>query len=303
MYMKIRVPVSISMILFVLASCKTGPGARTEVSGYNYASPESSVFLPGVLREISEIVWVNDDIIACVQNESGTVFFYDRASQKIIRQLDFSSPGDYEGLARSADTLWVLKSNGHLFEIQGFSSDDLQVSEYEIDVPSKDSEGLCFDPVSNRLLIASKASTGKGDLTRDERYVFAFDPVKKSLSSVPAYSFIMESIIKFADSNNIKLPLKGKKKGPPVPDLKFQTSAIGIHPFTKDLYLISAEDYLLMVFKTDGTIKQMVKLNPAQYNQPEGITFLPEGDLLISNEGPDKGPGSLRRLKYHPSDK
>jgi len=301
--MKGRVPILIIMILFVLESCKTGPGARTEISGYNYASPESSVFLPGVLREVSGIAWVGDEIIACVQDEAGIVFFYDLASQKIIRQLDFGPPGDYEGLARSADTLWVLKSNGHLFEIKGFSSDDPQVFEYETGVPSKDSEGLCCDSVNNRLLIASKASTGKGDLTRDERYVFAFDPVTKNLSSGPAFSFDVERITEFADSNNIKLPLKGKKKGPPVPYLKFQTSAIGIHPFSKDLYLISAEDYLLMVFRMDGTIKQMVKLNPALYNQPEGITFFPGGDLLISNEGPGKGPGSLRRLKYHPPGK
>jgi len=298
--MKGRFPIFIILILSVLASCKTGPGAKTEVSGYNYDSPESSVFLTGVLREVSGIVCVSDEIIACVQDESGIVFFYDLASQKIIRQLEFGPPGDYEGLARSADTLWVLKSNGHLFEIKGFSDDNPQVFEYEIDVPSKDNEGLCCDSANNRLLIASKASTGKGDLTRDERYIFAFDPLTKSLSSAPAFSFDVERITEFADSNNIKLPLKGKKKGPPVPDLKFQTSAIGIHPFTRDLYLISSEDYLLMVFGMDGKIKQMVKLNPAQYNQPEGITFLPGGDLLISNEGPDKGPGSVRRLKYHP---
>jgi hypothetical protein len=44
----------------------------------------------------------------------------------------------------------------------------------------------------------------------------------------------------------------------------------------------------------------MVILNMGLFNQPEGITFMENGDLLISNEGQGKGPATLRRFGFNP---
>jgi hypothetical protein len=40
----------------------------------------------------------------------------------------------------------------------------------------------------------------------------------------------------------------------------------------------------------------MEKLNPELFNQPEGIAFLNNGDMLISNEG---GPGNATLLRFN----
>jgi hypothetical protein len=37
-----------------------------------------------------------------------------------------------------------------------------------------------------------------------------------------------------------------------------------------------------------GTMKDVYTLDPIIFNQPEGITFTPWGDLLIANEAGDK---------------
>jgi hypothetical protein len=42
----------------------------------------------------------------------------------------------------------------------------------------------------------------------------------------------------------------------------------------------------------------MERLNPDLFNQPEGITFMKNGDLFISNEGKKKSP-TLVRFNYN----
>ncbi|MBK7503587.1 MAG: hypothetical protein IPI52_00210 [Bacteroidetes bacterium] len=81
----------------------------------------------------------------------------------------------------------------------------------------------------------------------------------------------------FATNKNIHLPTKtSKKNGQPFiePFIKFGTSAIGIHPVTKKLFLLSASDYLLFIFNMKGDIEHIEQLNPTTFNKAEGITFM-----------------------------
>jgi uncharacterized protein YjiK len=290
-----------AILALILSACKTGPGNFDKISGYNFNSPDASVILPDVLHEISGLTYIDSTIFACIQDEKGILFFYDMAKNKISSQLKFFSKGDYEGIARVKDTIYVLRSDGTLYEISDYKSDSVIVTPYPTNVPSKDNEGLCYDSENNRLLIACKENTGKGDLSKDKRYVFGFDLISKSLVEEPLFSFDIQTLKEYAKNHNINLPLKEKKKGSlPEPVIRFRASAISIHPVTDKIYVLSAEDYLLFIFKRSGNIDQMVKLNAGLFNQPEGITFLENGDMLISNEGQGKGPASLRRLNYHP---
>jgi uncharacterized protein YjiK len=115
----------------------------------------------------------------------------------------------------------------------------------------------------------------------------------------PVYTFDIDGLKDFARTNKISLPLKNSKKGLAVEaDLKFQASGIAFHPITGKLYLLSAEDHMLFIFDKSGAVQHMIRLNPVMFNQPEGITFLENGDMFISNEGPGKGPGTLLRFNY-----
>lgn len=287
--------------ILTLSACKTGPGIKAEIIDYNFISPDASVIMPYILHEISGLVNVDSNMLACIQDENGILFFYDLTKREINNQLTFFSNGDYEGIARAKDTIYVLRSDGTLFEISDYKSGNIIVTSYPTEIPSKDNEGLCYDDKGNMLLIACKESTGKGDLSKNKRYIFGFDLVSKSLIKDPVFSYDLKQLKEFAVNNNINLPLKERKQGsPPEPDLKFSPSAIGIHPLTKKIYIISAEDYLLTVFDSIGNIDKMVKLNAGLFNQPEGITFLDNGDMLISNEGQGKGPATLRRFSYNP---
>jgi hypothetical protein len=288
------------MACLILQQCKTDTDAGRKITGYDFGSPESSVILPAVLREVSGIVLTDTASLACIQDENGIVFFYDLKLKKITRQIDFGPAGEYEGLAMAADTLYVLRSDGLLYGIKDFRSENFNVVSYHTEIPSKDNEGLCYDSQNLRLLIACKEKTGKNDLSKDERYIFGFDLATGRLSRDPVYSFNMKEMLDFASANKIALPMRGKKKGPPEPYLNFHSCAIGIHPLTNMLYILSADDFMLFEFDMGGKIKRIIPLNRGLYNQAEGIAFRNNGDLIISNEGMKKGPGSLRLITFHP---
>ena len=73
------------------------------------------------------------------------------------------------------------------------------------------------------------------------------------------------------------------------------TSAIAVHPITKKLYLLSASDHLFFIFNsTNGEIEHLELLNPDIFNKAEGITFMDNGDMIITNEGQNKNPTLLR---------
>jgi len=297
--MKSRLSVISAIVILILSGCKTSQLKIQRTAGYNFKTPDAAIVLPDILHEVSGITFLDSNTLVCIQDENGILFFYDITKKGVIRHKDFSGKGDYEGIARVEDTIFVLRSDGILYEIADFKSDNATVTSFATDIPSKDNEGLCYDQESNRLLIACKEKTGKGDLSKDNRYIFGFDLSSKKLIGEPVFTFDVDRLKEYAKANNIELPLKNSKKGFAVePDLKFHASGIAIHPLTDKVYLLSADDHLLFIFDRSGTVGQMIRLNPALFHQPEGITFLENGDLLISTEGAGRGPSGLIRFNY-----
>ena len=71
--------------------------------------------------------------------------------------------------------------------------------------------------------------------------------------------------------------------------LHFKPSAATINPLTNELYILASVNKLLVVADRKGNVKDVYPLDPVTFNQPEGITFTPWGDLIISNEKGDEG--------------
>jgi len=188
-----------------------------------------------------------------------------------------------------------LKSDGTLFEIVDFHQAHSEIIIHETGIPALNNEGLCYDETNNRLLIACKGKANKLPEFKDKRFIFSFDLNARALEKEPVFVFDNQQIKDFVATNALPLPRKTKKDGlSGKVILKFKTSAIGIHPKTKELYLVSASDYLLFVFSPEGNILHIEALNPTLFNKAEGITFFNNGDMLITNEGQEKRPTLLR---------
>jgi hypothetical protein len=266
--------------------------------GYNLSAPHEVYLLPQSLQEISGITEIDSSTIACIQDERELVFIYDLNSKQIARSIDFGYSGDYEGIARVDSTLYILRSDGLITEIKNFNSPEYIRTEYATDIPLKDNEGLCYDPIHNYLLITPKETPRKGSGNEGKRFIYGFSLASKQLIQEPVFTIDLSVIENFALQNDIKVSKKdhkkGKKKGS---DIKFQISAIAIHPITGQMFLLSSVDKLLFVFNTKNELEFIEQLNPDMFKQPEGITFMKNGDLFISNEGIKKS-ATLVQFKY-----
>jgi len=294
-----------SFILFtstlVFVACAFGfTNPNKNVFDYDLASPSERLELPDTLREISGICQLSKTTFVCVQDENGILFIYDIQKNEIIKQYFFAENGDYEGIARVGSTIFVLRSDGVLYEIQDFESDKPETVMHQTGVIAMNNEGLCYDEDNNRLLIAAKGKIGKGPELKDKRIIYGFDLKSMTLIDEPIFDFNLAAIKKFARNNNIELETKVKKnKGEESEEevLKFMTSAISIHPKTKRLYLLSAAEHLFFIFDEQGNIEHMEQLDKELFNKAEGITFLENGDMLVSNEAQTK-KATLLRFNY-----
>lgn len=283
------------ILLVCFTSCTI---AGDSFTGYNFNNPQQTLELPEILHEISGITLIEENIFACIQDENGILFLYDAVLNKIVHQYTFHIDGDYEGITKVKNTIYVLRSDGKLFEINDFNTPEFELNSYNTGIPANNNEGLCYESANNRLLIACKGKLGKGREFKDRRVIYSFDLQTKKLSSEPVYDFDIRDIKQFSVDQGIKIPVKLKKKGQiKDPIIKFRTSAIAIHPVSQKLYLLSASDHMLFVFDKYGRIEHIELLDKKIYNKAEGISFFDNGDMLISNEGQDKKP-SLIRLKY-----
>lgn len=252
---------------------------------FNFKKPDFVLNLPFELREISGLTDQSTNEIACVQAENGILFIYNLENDSIIHQYNFSRNGDYEGLTRVDSTYYILRSDATLIELSA-PWDSSSISETKLSLQTIDNEGLCFDERDNRLLIAPKSIRHKGQDVNDKRAIYTIDLFTKKLNETPLFEISISEIEAFANTNNLLLPQRSQKNSnDSISALNFMPSSIAVHPRTDEIYVMSAVDQTLVVFDKKGKIVSFMKLDEKIFEKPEGITFLENGDLIITNHG------------------
>lgn len=259
---------------------------------YDLKGNFKTAYLPKELQEVSGVTVIDSNLLACVQDENAIIYFIDKNTFDVKEKYSFGNDGDYEGIAYVKGVLYVLRSDGLLFEIRDYKTQMPKVITYTTNIPANNNEGLCYDKFNNRLLIGCKSKPGKGPEFKNYREIYGFDLENKQIVGTPIFKFNTEQIKKAVVAKGIKLPVKEKKKGTEE-ILRFTISAIAVHPISKKLYLISSADKLLFVFDKKGDIENIETLDPFIFNKPEGIIFFESGDMVITNEGQDKRPTLL----------
>lgn len=268
-----------------------------DVFPYQLTSPEQTFYLPPVLTEISGLTFGDDEkYFAAIQDEKGTIFLLDTASGKIVREVVFGEPGDYEDITRVGKSLFVLKNTGTLFEVTHLDSTVQHVTKHTTFLDKNaDAEGLCFDAKRNQLLIACKGNPA-GD-TAYHKSVFRFDLEEKVLDSLPLIDIDLDDLAAYLNQSP-RVSFYDQLLGGYAADKKsfsFSPSAIAIHPHSGHTYLLSSVGKLLMVLDTSGKILHLEKLKKEHHPQPEGLCFQKDGTLWITNEGKKNEPGTISR--------
>lgn len=262
---------------------------------YSFDKPNASFKLAGDLKEISGLSYLDAQHLIAVQDEKGKIFKLRISDGKIVDDYRFAKDGDYEGIELVDDEVYVLRSDGDLYRVRDWDRKKSDSKKFETDLSERyDTEGLSYDAANNRLLIACKEYAGKG--RKGMRAVFAFDLDSKELSKEPALILNIKEITSSISDNKLNKALRNLVA--PISDLSgFKPSAIAIHPVTKETYVISSVLKLLVVYDSQGQHLRTWQLPPKLMAQPEGLAFLPNGDLFISSEGAGN-KATLTRFNY-----
>ncbi len=262
---------------------------------YAFDAPDAAYALPSVLNEISGLTALDDRHLGAVQDEEGDLYVIDVDSARIVAVHNFGKDGDYEGVERVGDRVYVLRSDGRLFEIADWHTEKADADGFETGLHNRcDAEGLAAD--GDRLLIACKESAGRG--RKGMRAIFAFDLETRTLQLEPAYAVHADS---FGVRGRSGADEAVRELVRPLADINgFKPAALAVHPLTGQLYIVSSVRKLVVVLERDGTLSAIWPLPDGLFRQPEGLAFLPDGTLFVSNEASGSNP-TLLRFAYHPA--
>jgi uncharacterized protein YjiK len=257
---------------------------------YNLDKPDAELKLPGYLEEISGLSYYKKDKFVCVEDEQAIIYVLQRKKELDVSKFKFGKDGDYEDIAIQDETAYVLRNDGSIFRVKGFTGKDQKVKKYKTPLSEKnDTEGIAYDPLSNSLLISCKGSPSieKDNPYKGNRAIYRFDLKSKELVTTPLFLIDLTNLNNYRDQGTFsKFSAKLAKKLRIVDsETSFKPSGLSIHPHFGDIYIISSVGKLLIVMDRRGQILDIHGLDDKLFRQPEGICFSPSGDLFISSEG------------------
>jgi len=242
---------------------------------FNFDRLDRVVKLPTELTEISGLCQgMNPNEVFAVQDELGVMYVVGTNNGEILQRVRFDKDLDYEGITRKDEVVFVLEADGdiHYFEY----SDTLT----QLDSKKKetgfsyrnDTEGICYDSLTNTLLIVPKAQElyPQGE-NEQRRGVYTFDLENGKTNPQPTY---------YIDELEVGQIVYGSNHA-----YHFRPSGVAVDPLTGDIFVLSSVGNVLVVIDRDSQIKHIELLESSTFRQPEGITFSPQGDLYISSEG------------------
>ena len=262
------------------------PQVSLQTTGYDFKNPTGKWSLSDSLGEISGIVLLKNNNILAIEDLRPTLYeirLNDNAGV-IINKTEFRKTDeekfDFEDLAIIGDTIYALWSHGAVFKINKQQAGATSHRTKTWLKKNNNTEGLAYDPVTGNLLIACKEEAGVEDAKKSDRAVFEFDTKSDSLEAKPFM------LITKKDFENVA----GEK-------VDFYPSAIGVHPVTHDIYIISTKDTKCIAqFSHDGKLKAFDYLDKEMLPQPEGICFAANGDMYISTEARHGKPAYIYKF-------
>lgn len=280
-----------SLFLFVINFFLPGEPLFPPIH-YQLNVPDKKYELPAILNEVSGLTDIDADNIACVQDELGIIFIYNLAKESIAAQYPFEPVGDFEGLTRVGNSMYILRSDGRLTEMRNYTSSSRSVKHFNFSLFTPDNEGLCYDSKHNRLLIAAKSKPGEPYL-QNERLIYSFNLKTMQLDANPYLRLNVKQLMDACARFNITLKQKKEKDGTSAVSFNFRPASLAVHPVTDQLYILSASDKLLIVTDRKGSVLNMYELDPVLFAKAEGITFLDDGTMFITNEARGASPTLL----------
>lgn len=279
------------LFIFILAeSCQLNSAERKKPTikqslakkNVSKIAIEKKYELPTELNEISGMAWLKENTFACIQDEEGIIYIYDVAQEKILQQIAFAGPGDYEGLTTDGNTAYVQRADGTIFSISNFLGKEVQVKEFKTGLTAQQNiEGITFDEKNNRLIsVVKDQEPGKPNY----KGVYAFNLNSFRLNETPVF--------KIPTSSNL-YEQANLKKG------TFYPSGISVNKASGHYFIVDGRQAGVLELDENGNLLKVYQLNKKDFAQPESVTFDAAGNIYISSEA-GKGKAHISLVKILP---
>lgn len=250
---------------------------------YDFSRPQG-ITLGDALHEISGIAYITSRTMLAENDEQGRIFSIplDMPNNQNYTSVRFGKKADYEDIVVVDSTAYLLISNGGIVEVNNFAKGPEVPGEIIGQIAGKKNEfeSMYYDKSVNSLIVLCKTCHHEND---EMRTAYRFDLTERKFSDSAFYSINLADIAAKLNDRNIK----------------FHPSAAALHPILNKIYAISSIGKLMVITDNKGKVEEVMRMNDNAFNQPEGLTFAPNGDMYISNEG-GTGDATLLKFTYKP---
>lgn len=274
-------------LLLLFFSCQATGGkqekAPSSPQGYQLSKPERFKVRES-LQEISGLVYNGDEAHFMANNdEQGRIFQVGLRTRSPYPTWKFGKGGDYEELVFTGKDWFILKSNGILYHVQHLFTDTTTSVPYRFPLEGKrEFEAAYYDAGKNRIFMLCKNCEEDKGQGVSSVYAFRLDSMQ----------YIPEAVFQFKHTDIPKLGESSPKH--------FRPSGAAVHPIEKRVYIVASVNRMLVIADLEGKVLESHFLPRKHFSQPEGITFAPNGDMYISNEGDEENTADILKFKYHP---
>lgn len=272
---------SLLILTFITCSCLSNRDKYTSPKHYSLTEPEKFV-MPTILREISGIAFSqgNPDTMYAEQDEQGKIFKFKLGEEKLVA-TKFAKKGDYEDIAICNGTIIMLRSDGTLFTFP-LSETNKEAASYVQEwnnlLPNGEYEGMYANASTNEIFILCKHCDT--DKTNKQTTGHLINLSGEKLIYNKGFIIDIAQVQKLTGNNK----------------LNFHPSALAWNSHDKQWFILSSVNHMLVLANADWKVEEVHTLNPAIFNQPEGMAFDKDGNLYISNEG-GEGNGNVLKFK------
>jgi hypothetical protein len=243
------------------------------------AEPNAQWLLPAGLQEISGLAVTPDGRLMGHDDEEATLYQIDVETGLVAKRFSVGEPavrGDFEGLAIGPDgAFYLITSTGHMYRF--FEGPDGGYVDYEtFDTGLRhvaEIEGLAFQLAEDCVVLACK--TNYSPALQGALALYAWSPSNPEGRARP---WLTAPLYPIAEA-----------LGSPT----FHPSSLEIDPRTGRLIVLAGHENAMVELDVYGGVLA-ARLLGAHHRQAEGSAVLPDGRLMIADEG-GKAQGFVTR--------
>jgi uncharacterized protein YjiK len=234
--------------------------------------------LPSELNEVSGLAAAGADSIFTHDDEYAIIYEFRLRDGHILRAFALGKPtleGDFEGIAAAAGRVFLVTSDGLIYSaLPGKNAERVSYRVYDSGIgPRCEIEGLSQSPDPGELLLLCKRFRNDSEQARLEIYRWSIGAERAEPE--PFLSLPLADLLDASDQ------------------AEFRPSGIEWDSASGRLLVVSARNRAMLSLDRTGKLLDRKRLNGGRHAKTEGVALMPDGRLVLADEGSKSRQGRL----------